>query len=497
MKLFSASQIKEWDQYTISETPISSIDLMENAAMVCCHWLMEQNLSKHSFKVFCGKGNNGGDGLAIARILHQSEWNVSVFILDSINKGSENFEINFSRFQSISPNLHFIQSSEDFPPQADDIFIDTLFGSGLNKPITGVASTLIDYLNQSGNRIISIDLPSGLFMDKSSIGNTIVRATNTLTFQSSKVCFMMAENAAFTGRVSILPIGLSEHFYVSSHSNYELVEPAFITSIYKPREEFSHKGDFGFACIIAGSEGMMGAAVLATRACLKSGAGKVVCITPQKGNTILQISAPEAMTRISGSRFIEEIPELDSYDSIGIGPGIGIHSSHKKLLSGLFKNCKKPLVIDADALNILSANKKLIELTPPNSIITPHPREFDRLFGECANDFERMEQAREKSNELDIYIVLKGHHTLITSPGNQGYFNSTGNAGMATGGSGDVLTGIITGLLAQGYSSLDACLLGVYIHGLAGDFAAGELSQESMLAGDIVNNIGRAFLEVK
>ena len=494
VKIFSAKQIKQWDHYTITHEPVRSIDLMERAAMACCNWLKQQQLSDAPFKIFCGKGNNGGDGLAIARLLHESGWKISVYILDSANKGSEDFEINFIRLKSIFPDIHFITTSSDFPDWGkDDIIIDALFGTGLNKPVEGIASSLIAYINGNSNQVISIDLPSGLFVDSSSIKNEIIKATDTLTFQCTKLCFLVAENGPYIGKVTILPIGLSEEFYEQQKNAFELVDLALIKNIYRPREAFSHKGTFGFACIIAGSKGMMGAAVLATRACLKSGAGKVVCITPEAGYTIIQNSAPEAMVIISGNKIIKEIPSLESNDSIGIGPGIGEHRSHRKLLSALFAENQKPMVIDADALNVISGSDKLLRLIPPNSIITPHLKEFHRMFGESGNEFERMKMALQKSKEHGIYIVLKGHYTLITTPDMKGYFNSTGNPGMATGGSGDVLTGIITGLLAQGYPALEASLLGVYLHGLSGDIAADIMSQEAMLAGDIIWYLGEAF----
>lgn len=273
----------------------------------------------------------------------------------------------------------------------------------------------------------------------------------------------------------------------------KLIDHALIKTIYKSRDPFSHKGDFGFACLIGGSYGMMGASVLATKACLRSGVGKLLCYIPEEGYDVIQASAPEAMVKVCGNRFIREVDDVNKFDSIGIGPGIGIHQSHKKLLNKLFSDYKLPMVIDADALNIIAQHKKLLKSIPAESILTPHPKEFERLFGQTKDDLERMHLALEISYDYQIYMVLKGHHTLITSPDRKAFFNSTGNAGMASGGSGDVLTGILTGLLAQGYSPLEACLLGVYLHGLAGDIAANILSQEAMIAGDIIDNLGEAF----
>lgn len=275
------------------------------------------------------------------------------------------------------------------------------------------------------------------------------------------------------------------------------IDIAVIRKILKQRDPFSHKGDYGNACMVAGSYGMMGAAVLAAKACLRSGVGKLTCFIPAIGYDIMQTSAPEAMVKVCGKKNIKSLDDVDRFTALGIGPGLGILKSHSELLEKLFSKYKKPLVADADALNALSQNKELLNTIPANSILTPHPKEFERLFGIAGSDFEQVKLALEMSGKYQVYIVLKRHHTLIATPGKKAFYNSTGNPGMATAGSGDVLTGIITGLLAQGYTPFDSCVAGVYLHGLAGDLAADSLSQESMIAGDIIDNIGNAFKKVK
>ncbi|MDB5224101.1 MAG: YjeF-related protein [Chitinophagaceae bacterium] len=274
------------------------------------------------------------------------------------------------------------------------------------------------------------------------------------------------------------------------------IDAFLVHKILKPRDPFTHKGNYGHACLLAGSYGMMGAAVLAAKACARSGVGKLTCFIPKIGYDIMQASIPEAMVKVCGKKTIKEIDEVSKFDVLGIGPGIGIYKSHSRLLQNIFSEYRKPMVVDADALNILSENKKLLNSIPAESILTPHPKEFERLFGKTKTNAERTELALKMAHQYKIYIVLKSHHTLIAAPDKQAYFNSTGNAGMATGGSGDVLTGILTGLLAQGYSSLETCLLGVYLHGLAGDIAAGKLSQHALIAGDIIDNLGNAFKQV-
>jgi len=351
-------------------------------------------------------------------------------------------------------------------------------------------------LNSFGAQIISIDIPSGLYTDINSNGNAIIHARYTLSFQQQKLAFLPAENESFFGEVVILDIVLSQEYYDNEKSIFELIDINTIEKIYVPRKPFANKGDYGYACLVAGSYGMMGAAVLSAKACLRSGAGKLTCYICKEGYVIIQTAIPEAMCKMFGNTFIKDIENLKNFDAVGIGPGIGRHLSHKQLLQKVFKNSKNPIVIDADALNVLSSYPALYKSIPPGSIITPHPKEFERLFGKLGNDFERINMALQKANELNIYIVLKGHNTLIATPDGKGYFNSTGNAGMATAGAGDVLTGILTGLLAQKYNSLDTCILGVYLHGFAGDLAASKLSKEAMIASDIIDNLGDAFIQI-
>lgn len=493
MKIFSALQIKQWDAYTIEHEPISSIDLMARAAFGCTEWLTKK-IGRKQYKIFCGNGNNGGDGLAIAALLIKDNRKVSVYILNNSNEGSPDFNTNHQTLKSLTNDVHYINDVKDFPEiNNEDTIIDALFGTGLNKAISGVAADLIGHINISSALVIAIDLPSGLFADTTSIDNPIIKASTTLTFQQYKLALLIAENEQYFGKVILIDIGLHLQYYNENESKYQLTDPTIIKNIYKPRKDFSNKGNYGHALLMAGSYGMTGAAVLAAKGCLKSGAGKVTCLIPKAGYEIMQISVPEAMCIISGKKYIKGIADYNSYSAIGIGPGIGLHSSHKQLLQVLFENYKKPVVIDADALNTISEHNKLLYFLPANSIITPHPKEFDKLFGKSDNDFARIETAIQRAKDHNIFILLKGHRTFIAGPSGDCFFNSTGNAGMARGGSGDVLTGIITSLLAQGYTSLEACLFGAYLHGKAGDFAALQLSQESMTASDIIELLPKAF----
>lgn len=489
MQLLNASQIREWDQYTIQQEPISSIDLMERAASTCVDWIWE-HFPGQSFDIFCGTGNNGGDGLAIARMLIQMGIQVRVLIVNATGKASGDFTTNLERLKAIpGTNITELIPGASLPlPDPSAIIIDALLGTGTNRPIEGFYGEIVDFINNQSNKVIAIDMPSGLQTDAYSGTSNIIEANHTLTFQNFKLGLLMPNNARYFGQVHVLDISLNPGYLTSTDSKYEIADTTVFNSIYRPRKNYAHKGNFGHALIIAGSYGKMGAAVLSTKACLRSGAGLVTAHVPEKGVNIMQTTAPEAMCKADpDAELITRINyPLDGYSAIGIGPGIGTQPATQKLLQYALSSYNQPLVLDADALNIFSENKTWLTLIPENSIITPHPKEFSRLFGEQTNDFERIEMAMQQAGRLKIIIVLKGHRTFIATPAGKGYFNTTGNAGMATGGSGDVLTGIITGLLAQSYSSAEAAIMGVYLHGLAGDNAAVLYGMQAMIAGDII-----------
>ncbi len=497
MNLLSAQQIKEWDLYTMRNEPIASIDLMERAALACVDWI-KKNLTTRQFYVFCGTGNNGGDGLAVARLLSQNGVNVKVFILESA-KRSPDFVQNLERLKTFPDVPAWVLTTEsDFPDLADDVLlIDALFGTGLNRPLEGLSLQLVNYINRAEKKVVSIDIPSGLLCDRSSKGQTTIKATHTLTFQQLKKAFLVAENEASIGCPHVLDIGLAPAFPAMADSRFKLTNNQLISAFYKSRGLFSHKGSFGHALLFAGSYGKTGAATLCTKACLRSGAGLVSVHLPQNSVNIVQTSTPEAMCRVDAHS--ERITALDYdltlYDSVGIGPGIGTKQDTAELVYKVIMTYNRPLVIDADALNILSENTGWLSHIPPYSILTPHPKEFVRLFGDSTDDFEKINLALAKAEDLSVIIVLKGHHSFIAVPEGKGYFNTTGNPGMATGGSGDVLTGILTGLLAQGYSPEQSAVLGVYLHGLAGDIAAEKYGMNAMIAGDLIEAL--KFLDLR
>ena len=498
MLILSAEQIRAWDQYTILQEPVDSIDLMERAALACVDWIKARTWQDKTFRIFCGKGNNGGDGLAIGRLLQKAGYSVSVYILEFGKLGSDDFQLNLQRLHELpAVALHFLQGNESFPElNDDDILVDALFGSGLNKPLEGFAAGLVNHINAAKATVVSIDLPSGLFIDKSSLGNAVIRADYTLTFQCYKTGLLLQENAPFIGEVQVLDIGLSPQYLQEVTSAPELLDEIMIRKIFRPRNRFAHKGNFGHALIVGGSYGKMGALVLAAKACLYTGAGLTTAFLPRCGYNIIQTALPEAMTLMDEEEtHLTSLPdEIERFDAIGIGPGMGTMPETQKLLSYLVRRYQKPLALDADGLNCLAKNKELLAHLPPLSILTPHSKEFDRLFGEHKSDFERISTARQKAAELKVILLVKGHHTFIATPEGEQFFNSTGNAGMAKGGSGDVLTGILTALLAQGYPPVQAAQLGVYMHGWAGDLSAKRLSKEAMLPSHLVRSLATVFL---
>ncbi len=502
MKLFSTNQTKELDAYTIEHEPIQSIDLMERAARtftdVFC--LRFQDISGKII-VFAGPGNNGGDALAIARILYLKGYLVETYLFNPKENLSADCLNNKKSLLKL-PQIKFTEVKDTFiPPELsrNDIVIDGLFGSGLNKPLEGGFASVVKYINSSPCTVISIDIPSGLSGEdntENSTGN-IISADYTYTFQFPKLSFLFPENEPFAGKVEVLDIGLHPEGLSSIPTPFHLITKDDVSSLLKKRSRFAHKGNFGHALLIAGSQGKMGAAVLAGKACLRSGAGLLTAHIPQSGNGIMQISLPEAMTSIDKDEFMfSRVPNLDSYNAIAAGPGIGTGEITAGALADLLRQAANPMILDADALNMIAKDSSLLELIPGNSILTPHPKEFDRLAGTSASSYERLHKAMEFAVSTQTYLILKGRYTAVCTPEGECWFNTTGNPGMATAGSGDVLTGILLGLLAQSYSPMEASILGVYLHGLAGDIALDDHSEESLLSGDIISYIGMAFKEI-
>lgn len=501
MKLFRTNQIKQLDQYTIEHEPISSIDLMERAADAL-YWKFINNFPNlQPICIVAGPGNNGGDALALGRMLLLSGYSVSVYLIHT-NTLSSDCEINEKRLLDKFPqSLHEMINSFKKPEiTKSTIIVDGLFGSGLSRPLDGIYAEAVYWMNSTGCKIVAIDIPSGLNGEENSMedASNIVEANYTYSIQFPKLSFLFSENEKFVGKWCTVDIAIHPEAIKLTESNLYYLENNEISNLLKKRQKFSHKGTFGHTYIISGSIGMAGAAVLCSKAALRSGTGLVTIHSAAANRVIVQSVVPEAIFQADTSNdFISEIKSIEQYNAIAIGPGIGTNSETTKMLIEFLENYNKPCILDADALNIISQNKDLLSIIPKNSILTPHPKEFERLFGKCNSSFERMKKAAEAAQKLGIIIVLKGAYTLISTPDGKQYFNSTGNSGMATAGSGDVLTGIVTSLLAQDYLPENAAKIGVYIHGLAGNIALEKQSTESLIASDIIENIGLAFIQTR
>lgn len=496
MKLFTSSQIRQLDQLTIKNEPIASIDLMERAADA----IYEKYLQTFSYKdpicIIAGPGNNGGDALALARMFLNTGLKVKVYLIH-IGSLSEDCQTNKDRLLSTySDNLIVFNNEFIAPSISDDtIIIDGLFGSGLSRPLTGIFAEAVNWMNQSGCIIVSIDIPSGLEGENNDdISKPIVKATHTFTLQFPKLAFLFAENDSFVGKWDIIDIGLLPEAIRETASDYHYLEENYIKSLLKKRSKYSHKGTYGHALIVAGSKGMAGASVLSGKAALRSGTGLVTVHGCASNRTIIQTAMPEIIFQTDQfDDFISDVNVQEIYYAVAVGPGIGTRTETADMLRKLLGQLNKPCILDADALNIISIEKDLLQLIPKNSLLTPHPKEFERLFGKSNSSYEQMLKAQQTARQFGIIIVLKGANTLIAMPDGNLYFNSTGNPGMATAGSGDVLTGILVGLLAQGYSPSETALIGTFLHGRAGDMALENESEEALIAGDIISHMGKAF----
>ncbi len=498
MKILNTTQIREADSFTIANEPISSIDLMERAATRCVDFIRDQFDMFSEIAVVAGPGNNGGDGLVIARQLSLMGKNITVFILNVGIPFSQDFQINLERLQNQTKvSVVELQPNYEIPDfQNFEIVIDAIFGSGLNRSVTGFIAELITKINHSGSFVIAVDIPSGMFADQpvEEKNPAIIQANLTLSLQFPKLMMLLPEMAVYIGELQVIDIGLHPAFIQQIKPEAVLLEDFIVCGLLRRRSKFDHKGIFDHALLIAGSRTKSGAAIMSAQACLRAGAGLLTVHAPDAVISPLRSVLPEAMFSLDAdSEHFSQLPEIEIYNSIAIGPGLGKSHETASAFKLLIQQTTIPLVIDADALNILSENPTWLAFLPEGSILTPHIGEFDRLVGKSEHCFQRIQKQKELSKKFGIYLILKGAHTSISCPDGTLYFNNTGNPGMATGGAGDVLTGILSGLLAQGYSSHDAAVLGVYLHGLAGDIALNHQSEESLIATDIIGHLGEAF----
>lgn len=498
MKIFPTTSIKQLDAYTIENEPISSIDLMERAASALADAIAGRWGTETPFTVFAGPGNNGGDALAMSRLLAQKGYRVEVYLFNTKGTLSADCEANKERLSGV-PGVLFNEVTTQFIPPtltADHVVVDGLFGSGLNKALSGGFAAVVKYINASPARVVAIDIPSGLMGEDNSynVSANIIRADLTLSLQLPKLAFLFAENEPYIGEWELLDIGLSREAIEETDTDFRLTEAEEMAALLKPRGRFAHKGTFGSALLVAGSQGMAGASVLAARGCLRSGVGRLTVHVPFCNNTIVQTSVPEAMTELDISdTCFAAAADADDYQAVGIGPGLGQAAETVSALLEQIETCPVPMVVDADALNLLGENRSYIARLPKGSILTPHPKELDRLAGKSLNSYDRLMKARELAKMADVHIILKGAYSAVIAPSGKCWFNTTGNPGMATAGSGDVLTGVVLALLAQGYGAEAAARLAAYVHGLAGDIACKKHGIVGMTAGDIASCLPLAW----
>ena len=502
MKILTSSQLKELDKYTIAHEPIASIDLMERAAIALTNAIIRRWDKSFKMVVFAGPGNNGGDALAVARMLSQRGYHVEVFLFNTKGKLSEECQTNLERLKMCG-SVYFTEISTQFdPPELTEshVVIDGLFGSGLNKPLSGGFAAVVKYINASKAQVVAIDIPSGLMGEDNTynIRQNIVHADVTLSIQLPKLSFLFPENEEVVGEWELLDIGLKQSYIDATASPFFILGEEVIRPIVKPRKRFAHKGSFGHGLLIAGSYGMAGASILSAKACLRSGIGLLTVHTPIHNHDILQISVPEAIVQTDiHERYFAQPTDLSRYKAIAIGPGLGQEEDTALAMMEQIQGSNLPIILDADAINILSTHRNWLSRLPKRCILTPHLGELERLIGKCMDTYERLTKVKELAAYLQSYIIVKGAWTTIVTPEGEYFFNPTGNPGMATGGSGDVLTGILLALVAQGYSREEACKLGVYIHGLAGDIAAEEMTETGMISSDIINALPNAWKKIR
>ncbi|MCW5517422.1 NAD(P)H-hydrate dehydratase [Muriicola sp. Z0-33] len=499
MKIFNAQQIYQADKFTIEKQQITSDALMERAAVQIFNWL-HQRMQGAQVKIhlFCGIGNNGGDGIALARHLQEHGYNIEVNVVNYSERRSKDFLINLDRLKDRKIWPNFMNEDAPYPEiGGDDIIVDALFGIGLNRALAKWVADLIQYLNTSGAFILSVDVPSGLYLSKAvEVPEAVIQANFVLSFQAPKLVFFLPDTGNYSRQWEILDIGLDPEYLNGTITDFELIGKNEVLPMYKGREKFSHKGTYGHALIIGGSHGKIGAVILAARACLTAGSGLVTALVPGCGYIPMQTAFPEAMVLTDvGENNITALEFNEKYAAVGFGIGLGTADATAAAMKKFLSENKSPLVIDADGLNLLSSNKELLKLLPKQTILTPHPGELERLVGKWKDDFEKLEKVFKFSKKHDCIVVIKGAHSVTIYEG-RGYVNATGNPGMASAGSGDVLTGILTGLIAQNYEPLQAAIFGVYLHGRAGDIAMEEMGYQALTATKIIEALGKAYMDL-
>lgn len=509
MKLVTAAQMRAIDRDAIERVGIPGPDLMENAGRGIADEILSDHIKdplNSRTVVFCGKGNNGGDGFVVARCLAEEGVQVAVYFIGPVDQLSEDARLNFDRARKLELALHEVSSVDDLPDMLEcDLIVDAIFGTGFSGAPRGIAEQLIEYINRQHAETIAVDIPSGLNADTGEHEGGVVEADSTYTLALPKYGLFLSPGREVSGTVETIPIGIPESVIERQGLEVELITPELVAELLPIRPPDGHKGDFGKVLLVAGSTGLTGAAVLAGQACARAGSGLVKIACPRTVQPVIASHLVEVMSHPlpdvakKGALAVRSLGEiralLREHDAMVLGPGVGRHRETFDLVRRLLDHLATPTIIDADGLNALAEHLDLIRECSAPMVLTPHPGEFKRLTGETVPDniHEKIALVRDVATNLGVIMVLKGSPTIVAQPGGPVYLNQTGNEGMATGGSGDVLSGVIGSFLGQGMEAIEAAVAGVFVHGLAGDLAAEKLTSRAMIAGDIVRFLPEAF----
>ena len=501
----TVEQMRRAEAHTMRTEPIASVDLMERAGARCASWISIAAKagtcrpgSGGGYLVLAGPGNNGGDGLVIARHLHASGFKVHVLLPPLGDRTSPERDLQLKRAREAGVVVVTLEDGELPEMGPADVIIDALYGIGLRGPLEGWITSLITSINAIGVQVVAVDIPSGLQADGPSDGPCL-RATWTLTFEWAKTALVVPEHADAVGELVVLSVGIRPDPGLEKFGTLQLMDGSDLRALLHPRPSAGHKGTFGHAVLVAGSAGKLGAALLATRACARSGVGTVTVHLPGVGPALLHATIPEAMCSSDGcSTHVTQVPKDLVGSAWGVGPGLGSHADTALMLKRLIQDPPAPLVLDADALNILAANPTWSAFLPAGTILTPHPKELDRILGSTSIDTnDRWTKARELAVRIGCVVVVKGATTAICTPAGHVLLQRWNNSGLAKGGSGDALTGLITGLRAQGYESVASACLGVYLHGTAAHAVAQQRGYDGMLISDVIEALPEAWKLVR
>jgi len=510
MRVVTADQMREMDRLTIESFGIPGRVLMENAGRGAAKLFMEDfpgPLDEHRVGVIAGRGNNGGDGHVIARCLHQRGIKTVVYLLCRRGDVVGDAAANLSLLDSMGMDVFEIPDAEAFLRHKESwlrqtVFIDAILGTGLSSDVKGRIKDIIRFINDLKRPVYSVDMPSGLDSDTGRIRGECIRAHVTATFGFPKIGQVIFPGAEYVGRLDVVDIGIPRHIADQVHAKQRLITPEYVQTLFKPRKPDAHKGDAGHVLVIAGSPGKTGAAAMAGMSAMRTGAGLVTIGIPKGINRIIEPLAIEAMTlplpeSENGSLDIKAFDEIQKCAQgkrcMAIGPGLGVDSRTKKLVRALVADARIPLIIDADGLNALAEGAGVFKKSPAPMIITPHPGEMAKLARTSVKEIQkdRIGWARRLSRDMNAHLVLKGAKTIVASPDGGIHINPSGNPGMASGGMGDVLTGVIAGLLAQGFDLEEAAVSGVFLHASAGDDLAEKQGAIGFLATDVMEQIPR------